>query len=362
MTNIAENISFPITILNQKNSASLDTLEQLSPSKRKSLDKSNENDVDISHEKFKNRQMAKAISNAVVFKFVDIDSPLKKSYWSTYHCNEYLTQSGNKIKAKYCGKRWCTVCSRIMTAKMINQYGPEVAKFDDLQFVTLTAKNVSGKQLSNEIDRFNVIWRKIYKRLRKQSSDFTIKGLKKIECTIGKDKLYNPHYHLLVDGKHVAKEIVRLWLEYNPTAGYKGQDIRKADEKSLIELFKYATKQIYNDDIPSQKLDVIYRAIRGRRIYDSFGINKYVPEDIEGIRSNIITFKPYQNEVYVWDNDLRNWISNDGELFVNCDIPKPLKIFLDKHKPKDELNRLFDVDEIIKNTRHENSSNKVETY
>lgn len=341
------NLNLNLDKLDTKKRAHLDTLAQLSPKKCKPPENRVKEQNDQTRQKFINRQKAKAISVGVLFKLVDLDSPLKKSYWNTYHCNEYLFQHGNKVKTKYCGQRWCSVCSRIMTAKMVNQYGPELRKFKDLQFITLSATNVVGDDLSNEIDRFNTIWRKIYKRLKKKTSGYEVKGLRKIETTLGKDKRFNPHYHLLIEGEDVGKEIIQLWLKYNDTAGPKGQDIRKAKEGALIELFKYTTKQIYDDEIHGVKLDVIYRALKGRRIYAAIGIDKYVSEDIEGIRSNIITFKPHQNKMYVWDVELRNWIARDGEDFMDCSIPEDLKTLLDKHKPKTKIHDRTDVYEIM---------------
>lgn len=320
-----------------KNKPRLDTLEQLSPKSEKKTHLSGCCANDLSHDKFAKRQKAKAISNAIIFNLVDHDSPLKKQYWSTYHCTKDLFQIGNKVKTKYCGKRWCTVCSRIMMAKMINGYAPAIKEFKDLQFVTLTSRNVKKDDLQNEVDTFNRVWRKIYKRLKKNG--FDLKGLRKLEITISKVKEYNPHYHLIVEGQDVANEIVRLWMEYMPFAGKKGQNVTKGNEGSLIELFKYATKQIYNDIVYSKHLDTIYQSIAGRRIYQPFGIKKYVSEDVSGIKSDVITFKPYQNEVWVWDDQLRNWIDAHGETFTNQIIDGKLKDFLDKQPlaPKESI-------------------------
>ena len=73
------------------------------------------------------RAKAKFLSNAINFPLIDLKSPLKKSYWQTWHCTSVLLQEGQKITSQYCNNRWCIVCNRIRTAKMINKYQREQA-------------------------------------------------------------------------------------------------------------------------------------------------------------------------------------------------------------------------------------------
>ena len=72
----------------------------------------------------KKRARAKYISRALVLELTKLDSPLKKSYWNTWHCSNILYQEGKKITTKYCNNRWCLVCNRIRTGKLIAGYLP----------------------------------------------------------------------------------------------------------------------------------------------------------------------------------------------------------------------------------------------
>ena len=97
----------------------------------------------------KRRAVAKYITNELIFPLIDlhvpktlfkgweylemdrqslganVNSPLWNSYWNTYRCVERLIQRGTEIPAEYyCNNRWCIVCNRIRTARMINGIRP----------------------------------------------------------------------------------------------------------------------------------------------------------------------------------------------------------------------------------------------
>src|ERR1035437_2148495 len=76
----------------------------------------------------KKRARSKFVANALSLALVDTKSELNQSYWNTWHCNETLTQHGNKITARYCNNRWCNTCNRIRTAKLMNGYLPALKK------------------------------------------------------------------------------------------------------------------------------------------------------------------------------------------------------------------------------------------
>ena len=79
-------------------------------------------------ETYKRRAVAKFNTNALVFEMVKLDSPLTKSYWNSFHCSNIILQDGKTLTAKYCNNRWCTVCNRIRTGKLIKGYLPEFEK------------------------------------------------------------------------------------------------------------------------------------------------------------------------------------------------------------------------------------------
>lgn len=285
-----------------KNGASLDTLAQLSTLKQNG------------HKKLIKRQIAKSITLAQLFPLIDLNSPLKKSYWNTYHCNNVMIQEGHKFESKYCNARWCTVCNRIRMAKMIKAYSIPLVQFKDMYFVTLTAPNVKGEQLKDEVNNMLKSFQRIRQNLHKQN--ITFKGIRKLECTYNPRTGFNPHMHILLDGKEVAEKLVELWLKRNKAARRKAQDIRKADKNSLLELFKYTVKGIHKGKFYAKALDTIYQALHNRRTYQPFGIRKVVEEDINGIKSEDITFKGFRNEIWRWSKDAKDWFNDGGELLT----------------------------------------------
>jgi plasmid rolling circle replication initiator protein Rep len=309
----------------------LDTLAQLSTNHCKSLKYSKLDSEFLEQDKDKinlqKRARAKAFTHSYLFDLIDLKSPLNKSYWNTYHCTKTILQEGKKISAKYCNNRWCLTCNRIRTAKLINGYVSSIESFEDPQFVTLTVPNVKARELRLAIDEMNNSLRGITKNLRK-TYDIRLKALRKYECTYNKrTNEYHPHFHLIVDGESVAKLLVNLWLKKHRTADRKGQDIRTADDTSLIELCKYFTKIIAKDnDYNPKALDIMFRAVRGKRTFQPIGIKKDVSEDIDEIQSQEIEFKEPQDEIWGYESSAFDWVSSQGELLSEY---KPTKTDLE---------------------------------
>ena len=108
-----------------------------------------------------------------------------------------------------------------------------------------------------------------------------------LECTTRPDGLYHYHFHIIIEGKKNAEYLIKSWLELNPDSDRKGQDMRPANCSSMIELFKYFTKLLAKDKsgnrrmMDYKRLDVIFRALSGKRIYQPFGGLTMISEDIE---------------------------------------------------------------------------------
>ena len=287
-----------------KNRASLDTLGVLVTTD------------DLGRGKMIKRQKAKAITLAQLYLLIDLDSEFKKKYRNAYHCNNFIIQYGYEFKTRYCGYRWCNVCQRISMAKMIKGYSIPLSDLIDLQFITLTRKNVKAFQLREEYEDFMYIWDKINRNLKK-TYGVRLEGIRKVECTYNpRTDEYNLHFHFLIDGIDNANLIVEYWLKHNPDASPSGQDIRKADSGSLLELFKYAAKGIYKGKFYAHALDNIYQLFYDKKAFQPLGIRKYVDEDISGIKSQEIKFKGYRSELWTWDKDRKDWVNKEGELLT----------------------------------------------
>lgn len=287
----------------------------------------------ISKEKlnYQKRARAKAFTMSYLYDLIDLKSPLQKSYWNTYHCSRTVLQEGRKFTAKYCNNRWCLTCNRIRTAKMINGYSSSITKFTAPQFVTLTIPNVKARDLRIAIEEMNSALMRIRRNLKK-THKVNLKALRKYESTYNaKSNTYHPHFHLIVDGEETSALLVDLWLNQFKEADRLGQDIRPASDTSLVELCKYFTKIIAKDnDYNPKALDIMFRAVKGKRTFQPIGIRKFVSEDIDEIQSQEIDFKPPANEIWVFEEDAYDWVTYDGELLSEYKPSDKDLIIIDK--------------------------------
>jgi hypothetical protein len=254
---------------------------------------------------------------------------LEQSYRNTIYCAGVQSQSNGMIRARYCSNRWCPVCGRIKMGKAINSYLPVVEEWDDPYFVTLTVENIYVEGdlhmlIEHMMGAFNAVKRKLHRDLG------GLTALRKLECTYGKG--YHPHFHVIVDGREAAYALRDQWLAFAPR--YTGQrvelvaqDVQKANMVSLVELFKYATKLCVKGPagvqyVSPKHLDVIFRALRNRRTYQSYGfkVAKDV-EDVTDVESRVEAFTQVEERVlWLWDQDSADWIDHHtGELLTGSD-------------------------------------------
>ena len=304
---------------NKSNSVYLDTLAQLSTHLYNGLDDNTLRQKVL----LQKRARSKAFTNSFIFDLIDLNTNLQKAYWSSYHCASIVLQDGKKISSRYCNQRWCLTCNRIRTAKMINGYKEPLAELKEPQFVTLTIPNIKAKYLKSTIEDMNTSLKAIRKNLKK-TYNIELKGLRKYECTYNKkENSYHPHFHLILESKEASTKLIDLWLNKYPKASRKAQDLRPANEESIIELCKYFTKVISKDnDYNPKALDIMFRAAKGKRTFQPIGIKKTVSEDIEEIQAQEIDFKEPQVEIWQYERKYFDWVSSQGETLTEY---KPTK-------------------------------------
>ena len=284
----------------------------------------------------KKRATVKYLQRALILKLIDLNSPLKQSYWHTWHCANILLQDGKTVTAKYCNNRWCPVCNRIRTAKMINGYLPEFKKMTDPRFVTLTIPNMPASELDSALDTMTREFQKI-KKVFINRRNFAINGIRKIEVTYNeKTNEYHPHFHIILEGKEVGEALIEEWLKRFPSADLRGQKNDKADTDSLTELCKYSTKLFEKQTVKKgekiivqvnvKALDVIYQALRKRRIMQSMGWVKRVSEDVDEIDSQIYEDIPESVDVWTWEQEVSDWINSAGEMLTGCEAHKDYEL------------------------------------
>tara|TARA_Y100000589_G_C27157043_1_gene631227 strand:+ start:724 stop:1737 length:1014 start_codon:yes stop_codon:yes gene_type:complete len=234
----------------------------------------------------------------------------KDKYWKAYHCQDILLQDGNTLRGSLCRKRWCQNCNRIKTAEMIKGYSKplqELQKEDDLYLITLTSKTVKGKRLRHEIERRYKAFTRIKDNLRR-NHNIKLVGCRKLEVTYSKKHdWYHPHFHFIQKGKREAEMLLKYWYKHNPLAGHKGQDITLIDSNNtsnLVEVFKYATKQIADDETTAKALHNIFVAIDGKRVFQTYGKLRKVKE-VKEAKEQIenADFIMFGYDIYRYDKD-----------------------------------------------------------
>jgi hypothetical protein len=196
------------------------------------------------------------------------------------------------------------------TAKLVDAYRKPLEAFLDPYFLTLTIPNVEGKDLREAIITMLKTIKNII-RARRRTTE--LNGIRKLESTYNYDAhTFHPHFHFIVDGKANAQWIYKQWMERYPTASYKGQDYRKADQNSLMELFKYTTKIVSKTkdkgfNIHIKPLDTIFRSMHKLRTFQPFGNVRMISEDVEPIKTQTYDIPYFESVVYMWGSS--DWYS-----------------------------------------------------
>ena len=275
---------------------------------------------------FIKRAKAKFTQEKLLRELVKLNSPLAEKYESAQYCSSVILQNGNNLTSRYCNQRFCKICNRIRTAKLMIGYGPIIAQFKQPYFVTLTIPNPTEKELRPEIRKMISEIKKI-QDLRRKHKQPLIKGIRKLEVTYNPDQNnYHPHFHIILDTEIVATELISAWLNRYPNAIFKAQDKRPAENP--LELFKYfakLTSKSKNDTIIISKgkmirleysypaaLDACFRAIEKTRIIQPMGGVKMFNEDIEEIES--VDINDINEELATWIFYGHDWLNmNTGE-------------------------------------------------
>lgn len=253
-------------------------------------------------EALEGRAKRKTITQSLMLNLVDVSKTKKnhdreKAYWNTFHCQSRIVSANGKLYGNYCKNRFCTLCTSIRKAEMINKYKPIIEQWSDPHFVTLTIRSCGKRRLEDRMDGMVRGFRLIRERCKKRhqrGQGIQIMGIKSLECNFNPEKrTYNPHYHVIVPDKATAELLVEEWLIQwtRKFAGEKGQHIRKVydTEHDLIETIKYSSKiftepnpdyskykkhrETRNAKIYAAALDNIFSALKPYRVVERFGFN-----------------------------------------------------------------------------------------
>lgn len=295
----------------------------------------------------KKQQWSKAVSNHFAMKLAmyNPDSPLKKAYDNTFHCNTVKQYDGEKMKSTYCKNRWCYTCNRIRTAININNYSPQIGEFEKPYFVTLTRPTCTIEELPEQIKNMEKRWRLLYQySTRKSESPYKkgirLIGIRKMECTLSHGEKYHYHFHLIVDGKNNAEWIRSEWLKRNHDSSPDAQDVRPADKGALMEVFKYTTKMSVkmDDNTDFKRLDLLFQAMRGKRTLSTFGgiksPKKEAEEDFDisaQIDENLQLRFGNNISVWKWQTEIFDWLNFEtGELLIGEELPQKIRNIIEE--------------------------------
>ena len=287
-----------------------------------------------SHETLYWSTLRKANTVQTNLQLIDISNRAwAKKYWQSFHCKNILLQDGDKLKGSLCRKRWCQNCNRIKTAELVNGYSEPLKELqgeDDLFFITLTSPTVKAKRLRFEIDRKYKAFTKIKDNLRK-NYNIKLVGIRKLEITYNPENdWYHPHFHFIQQGRKEAELLLKFWHEHNPLASSKAQDITLIDAndpKALVEIFKYATKEVAKDEFTAKALHNIYKSLDGKRAFQTYGKLRKVSKPIEAQNeTSKADFTKSAIEIWKYNHKLKDYTNAYNQKLIGTqDITQELR-------------------------------------
>lgn len=295
------------------------------------------------NEALQGRAKRKLITQNMALSLVDVakekgDEGKLKSLWNTYHCQSQVITANERIYGRYCKNRFCTLCSSIRKAEIINRYYPVIQTWGEPYFVTLTIKACKAERLNVMIKKVLQGFQRIKDRHKKnylRGRGVKLVGVKSLECNFNPTKkTYNPHLHLIVANKEIAEIIIRDWLKLWTAkfAKRQAQDMRKVfnAETGLIEIIKYGSKIFTEPDIKKKgntgsyqiyvsALDNILSAMKGKRIFERFGFNADKKEAFEVIEPHpVATYKEWE-----FNTSISDWQNVNSAEVLTGFKPKP---------------------------------------
>lgn len=289
--------------------------------------------------KYRKRAYAKHRTMGFIDGLIELNNVRREQYDRTKKCGCLILQEGKKFTSRYCGYRWCILCSRIKSGKIIREYLNPMSENKDWYHVTLTLKNVEGKDLRKTNKLMFKIFSNIMRRIKYRNK---VKATRTIECTYNPIKNdFHPHMHVLITGEENANYLKENWIyEVSKHYGMKvvegiGSEVcldylQKVDkvtdtERALKEVLKYPTKHFDDNEnaIPSLALDTIYHSFENLRTFQVYGM-RAMDDKIEEQETEDDC--PYQYETMLWVWRENDWINFEGVALSGYDPDKHSKI------------------------------------
>jgi hypothetical protein len=297
--------------------------------------------------KLQKRARKKAISKPLAARLAAVakSKQMLRGYNRTLHrCGETISQGGDgKVITYYCKARHCVLCGSIRTAIAIHSYGDEIRSWDKKFFVTLTIPNVSAARLRSAIKGMLYDFRVVTQYLKRKYPE--VKIMRSLEVSYsGVRNDFHPHFHCIVSGKDVAKGLLTRWLHQVLGTSSLGQDLRQADNNSVMEVFKYAAKlsqEVKGEDgkrvlAPAWALDEIFSALKGVRCLGAVGFRAKKKdttddEDFEVIGMTKVIKRVGESVDWDWVQGVRDWADlRTGEVLTEYEPSRRMDEFIHK--------------------------------
>lgn len=279
-------------------------------------------------------------------------------------CSNYFTavadrtlQKSKIVKAIRCRDKFCPVCQKIKSTKnalaieAMYNYLKDTTKLNYL-FITLTAPNVKGDKLSEELNNYTSSFKRMIKTKKIEKIN---KGyIAKLEITYNfEEDTYHPHYHILMavpnqyfknpDYYLKQNEWLEIWQKAKRDKNITQVDVRKVQNKNIdgissevLELAKYMAKSA--DYFNSLDVFEIYYNETHKKRFMRYGglfkeslkefkkgnLNKYI--NANAIDWYFIIKYSYRSEGYE-KQSIRNLTEDEKNQIINAEINNLSKEF-----------------------------------
>ena len=244
-------------------------------------------------EKYTQKKLRNQLLQTLISKHVS-----DKSFERIKECNTFLFMVADKTMEKTklhrsnnCENRFCPICAwkksrkNALKISVLMQYLREEEN-KDFVFLTLTAPNVKGEELDDEIKHYNQSFQRLMQRKEVKNA---VRGyVRKLEVTYNKERDdYHPHFHviLVVDKQYFnnKKQYIKrdrwleLWQKSTKNNLITQVDVRKVkatdNKKEVSEIAKYSAKD--SDYLEDEKVfDTFYKSLSGKRLIVYSGLFK----------------------------------------------------------------------------------------
>ena len=209
--------------------------------------------------------------------------------------SDFEMKNKKLYKGSFCKNRFCPMCSWRMACKdslKISILMEHLRKEENKEFIflTLTAPNVIGDKLDDEIKHYNKSFERLMKRKEVKN---IVKGyIRKLEITYNSDvssksyNTYHPHFHVVIavnktyfkkSDLYISQQRwLELWQEATGDSSITQVDVRKSKSNNLKEVYELAKYSAKDSDYLISRLvfNVFYKALKGKQLIVFSGLFK----------------------------------------------------------------------------------------